>query len=71
MKTADDCSEISKWGGGIGIHVNCWRGAGALIRGTNGNSNGIVPFLRIYNNVLLGFNQGGKRPGRRRGIPGI
>lgn len=63
MKTATDSSVISKWGGGIGIHVNEWRGAGSLIRGTNGASSGIVPFLRIYNNVMRAFNQGGKRMG--------
>ena len=63
MDTAMDSAAISKRGGGIGIHVNCWRGAGALIRGTNGASSGIVPFLRIYNNVMRAFNQGGKRMG--------
>ena len=63
MKTADAASIISKWGGGIGIHCNEWRGSGALIRSTNGHSSGIVPFLRIYNNVMRAFNQGGKRLG--------
>jgi ribonucleoside-diphosphate reductase alpha chain len=63
MKTAADTSIISKWGGGIGIHCNEWRSSGAMIRGTNGKSSGIVPFLRIYNNVMRAFNQGGKRMG--------
>jgi ribonucleoside-diphosphate reductase alpha chain len=64
MQTATDSSEISKWGGGLGIHCNEWRGAGTLIRGTNGNSSGIVPFLKIYNSVVCAFNQGGKRKGK-------
>ena len=63
MNTADESSVISKWGGGIGIHCHCWRSAGSLIRGTNGVSSGIVPFLRIYNSVMRAFNQGGKRLG--------
>ena len=63
MRTADESSVISKWGGGIGIHVSCWRGTGSRIYGTNGQSSGIVPFLRIYNNVMRAFNQGGKRLG--------
>lgn len=63
MKTATDCAEISKWAGGIGFHISNWRSKGALIRGTNGGSTGIVPFLRIFNDVARAFNQGGKRPG--------
>ena len=63
MKTATDTSLISKFGGGIGVHVHNWRGTGAVIRGTNGISSGIVPFLRIYNNVMRAFNQGGRRMG--------
>ncbi len=63
MKTADHISEISKWSGGIGVHINCLRGTGAKIRGTNGRSSGVVPWLKIYNEVMKGFNQGGRRPG--------
>ncbi len=63
MRTADHVSAISKWSGGIGVHINCLRGTGALIRGTNGQSSGIVPWLKIYNEVMKGFNQGGRRPG--------
>lgn len=63
MGTWEDAAAISKRGGGIGIHVNNWRSAGALIRGTNGTSSGVVPFLRIGNNVMRAFNQGGKRMG--------
>lgn len=64
MGTVNDAAVISKWGGGVGIHCNEWRGSGSLIRGTNGNSSGIVPFLKIYNSVMCAFNQGGKRKGR-------
>ncbi len=63
MRTADHISEISKYSGGIGVHINCLRGSGARIRGTNGRSSGIVPWLKIYNEVMKGFNQGGRRPG--------
>lgn len=63
MKTAMDCAQISKWSGGIGFHMSNWRSKGTLIRGTNGASSGIVPFLKIFNDVARAFNQGGKRPG--------
>jgi ribonucleoside-diphosphate reductase alpha chain len=63
MKTATDCSNISKWAGGIGFHFSNWRSEGALIRTTNGNSSGTIPFLRIFNDVARAFNQGGKRSG--------
>jgi ribonucleoside-diphosphate reductase alpha chain len=63
MKTSSDCAQISKWSGGIGFHVSNWRSKGALIRKTNGKSNGIIPFLRIFNDVARAFNQGGKRLG--------
>ena len=63
MHTADNISKISKWAGGIGIHVNEWRGTGARIRSTKGRSSGIVPFLQHYQTALSAFNQGGRRPG--------
>lgn len=63
MKTAADCAQISKWSGGIGFHISNWRSKGANIRSTNGNSNGIIPFLKIFNDVARAFNQGGKRLG--------
>jgi ribonucleoside-diphosphate reductase alpha chain len=63
MKTATDCANISKWAGGIGFHFSNWRSSGALIRSTNGNSSGTIPFLRIFNDVARAFNQGGKRLG--------
>jgi len=63
MKTADDISTISKWAGGIGLHVNSWRSTGSRIRSTNGKSSGIIPWLKIYQETLCGFNQGGRRSG--------
>jgi len=61
--TGNNMSRISKWAGGIGIHINNWRSKGTRIRGTNGVSSGIVPFIRMYESRMLAFNQGGRRPG--------
>lgn len=63
MKTLTDCVQISKWAGGIGFHMSNWRARGSLIRGTNGKSSGIIPFLRMFNDGARAFNQGGKRSG--------
>jgi ribonucleoside-diphosphate reductase alpha chain len=49
--TLADCASISKWAGGIGMHIHNVRGQGSHIRGTNGTSNGIVPMLRVFNNT--------------------
>merc|ERR1719320_388894 len=55
---------ISKSAGGIGLNVHCIRSTGAYIAGTNGNSNGLVPMLRVFNNTARYVDQGGnKRPG--------
>jgi ribonucleoside-diphosphate reductase alpha subunit len=62
-KTISDCAKISKWAGGIGLHVSNIRGKGALIRGTNGKSTGIIPMLKVYNETLKYVNQGGRRAG--------
>jgi len=62
-KTITDCSKISKWSGGLGVHVSNIRSKGSLIKGTNGKSSGIVPMLRVYNSTALYVNQGGKRNG--------
>jgi len=63
MGTIKDMALISKWGGGIGFHYHNIRGRGTKINGTNGESNGITPFLQIANATLRAFNQGGKRTG--------
>ena len=61
--TAKDCAMISKYAGGIGINVHKIRSRGSVIRGTNGKSTGLIPFLRVINQTLLHINQAGKRNG--------
>ena len=56
-------SMISKWGGGIGLHVSNIRSRNSIIRGTQGPSSGIIPMLQVYNNIARYINQGGKRKG--------
>jgi ribonucleoside-diphosphate reductase alpha subunit len=63
-KTLGDCAAISKYAGGIGLHLHNIRARGSLIRGTNGTSNGLVPMLRVFNNTARYVDQGG---GRRNG----
>ena len=62
--TLKDCANISKYAGGIGLHIHNVRASGTHIRGTNGTSNGIVPMLRVFNNTARYIDQGG---GRRNG----
>lgn len=54
---------ISKYAGGIGIHIHQIRSKGSHIRGTNGTSNGIIPMLRVFNNTARYIDQAGKRLG--------
>lgn len=61
--TIKDCALISKYSGGIGVHVSDIRSRGSKIRGTNGTSTGILPMLRVYNNTARYVNQSGKRNG--------
>jgi ribonucleoside-diphosphate reductase alpha chain len=56
-------ARLSKFAGGIGISWTRVRSRGALIRGTNGQSNGIVPWLRILDSSVVAVNQGGRRKG--------
>ena len=53
----------SKYAGGLGLDVTPFRSTGAHIEGTNGISSGLVPWLKIFNDLLIAVNQGGKRPG--------
>lgn len=53
----------SKYAGGLGLDVTPFRSTGSHIHGTNGISSGLVPWLKIYNDLLVAVNQGGKRPG--------
>ena len=62
-KSISDCAKLSKYSGGIGIDWTPVRASGALIRGTNGLSNGIVPFLKVFDSSVHAVNQGGKRKG--------
>ena len=63
-KTLSDCAMISKYAGGIGLHISNIRARGSMIKGTNGQSNGIVPMLRVFNNTARYVDQGG---GKRNG----
>lgn len=62
-KTITDCARISKWSGGIGIHVSNIRCKDSYIRGTGGKTDGIIPMLKVYNHTARYINQGGKRQG--------
>ena len=64
FNTLSDCAAISKWAGGIGLHIHNVRAEGSPIKGTNGTSNGIVPMLRVFNNTARYVDQGG---GKRNG----
>ena len=54
---------LSKWAGGLGGSWTAVRGTGAYIGGTNGESQGVIPFLKLHNDQLVAVNQGGKRRG--------
>ncbi len=56
-------ARLSKFAGGIGVGFSRVRSRGALIRGTNGRSNGIVPWLRTLDASVAAVNQGGRRKG--------
>ena len=61
--TLKDCAQISKYSGGIGLHIHNLRASGSHIRGTNGKTDGLVPMLRVFNSTARYVNQGGKRNG--------
>lgn len=62
--TLKECAQISKWAGGIGLHIHNIRGCGTHIRGTNGSSNGLTPMLQVFNATARYVDQGG---GKRNG----
>jgi len=62
-KTLGDCAQISKWAGGIGLSVHNIRARGSEIKGTNGESTGLIPMLKVFNDTAKYVNQGGKRNG--------
>ena len=62
-KTLSDCATISKWAGGIGVHISNIRAKNSLIKSTQGKTLSIVPMLKLYNDTALYVNQGGRRNG--------
>jgi ribonucleoside-diphosphate reductase subunit M1 len=63
FKSITNCALISKWAGGIGVHMSGIRGNGSYIRKTSGKSTGIMPMLKVYNDTARYINQSGARPG--------
>ena len=61
--TLTECAQISKWAGGIGLHCHDVRANKSHIRGTNGQSDGIIPMLRVFNATARYVNQAGRRKG--------
>ncbi len=59
----NDVAMLSKWAGGIGVSFSRVRSRGSLIKGTNGHSNGLVPWLKTLDSSVAAVNQGGKRKG--------
>ncbi len=62
-KTISDCAVISKYSGGIGVHISNIRSSGSIIKGSGGKSDGILPMLKVYNATSRYSNQSGKRLG--------
>ena len=56
-------ARLSKYAGGLGVDWSSIRSTGSYIKGTNGQSSGLIPWLKIFNDTLVGVNQGGKRKG--------
>lgn len=63
FKSVGDNAVLSKWAGGLGNDWTNIRATGARIKGTNGESQGVIPFLKIVNDAAVAVNQGGKRKG--------
>lgn len=61
--TIKECAQISKWAGGIGVHIHDVRSKNSHIKGTNGQSSGIIPMLRVYNATARHVDQAGRRKG--------
>ena len=61
--TLTECAQISKWAGGIGMHIHDIRSNKSRIQGTNGQSDGIIPMLRVFNATARYVNQAGRRNG--------
>lgn len=63
FKVISDDAQLSKWAGGLGNDWTNVRASGSYIKGTNGESQGVIPFLKIANDTAVAVNQGGKRKG--------
>lgn len=63
FKLVADDARLSKWAGGLGNDWTNVRATGSHIKGTNGTSQGIIPFLKVANDTAVAVNQGGKRKG--------
>lgn len=63
FKSIGDNAQLSKWAGGLGNDWTNVRAIGSRIKGTNGESQGVIPFLKIVNDAAIAVNQGGKRKG--------
>ncbi len=63
FKVVSDDAQLSKWAGGLGNDWTNVRATGAGIKGTNGRSQGVIPFLKVANDTAVAVNQGGKRKG--------
>ncbi len=63
FKVVSDDAKLSKWAGGLGNDWTNIRATGARIKGTNGTSQGVIPFLKVANDTAVAVNQGGKRKG--------
>jgi ribonucleoside-diphosphate reductase alpha chain len=63
FKVISDDAQLSKWAGGLGNDWTSVRATGSLIKGTNGRSQGVIPFLKVANDTAVAVNQGGKRKG--------
>lgn len=63
FKVISDDAQLSKWAGGIGNDWTNVRATGSSIKGTNGSSQGVIPFLKVANDTAVAVNQGGKRKG--------
>jgi len=63
FKTVSDDAMLSKWAGGLGNDWTNVRATGSRIKGTNGKSQGVIPFLKVANDTAVAVNQGGKRKG--------
>lgn len=61
--TIEECAVLSKFAGGLGTDWHRVRDSGSYIKGTDGTSSGIVPYIKVWNDTAVAVNQGGKRQG--------